>query len=151
MEPDAAWMLYVDGSMTNKGSGAGLIVVSPKGHKYDHALKFLFKASNNDVEYKAVLVGMELCHALGVECLRAFSDSQLVVNLVKDDYEARDVTMVANLLKVKEKSHIFKNFEIEHTPRSENRQSDAFSKLASSSPNGHPKEHSTGNLTSTNN
>ena len=41
--------------------------------------------------------------------------------------------------KVKEKFLSLKKFEIDHVPRSENRQVDALSKLARSSPNGHPK------------
>jgi len=47
--------------------------------------------------------------------------------------------MVAHLIKVKENSLSFKKFEIEHVSRSKNRQADALLKLASSSPNDHPK------------
>jgi len=36
-----AWMLYIDESATNVVSGAKLIVVSPKGHSYEHPLKFM--------------------------------------------------------------------------------------------------------------
>jgi len=60
-----AWMLYIDGSTINAGSGVGLIVVSSEGHSYKHALKFTFKTSNNEAEYEALLTGMELCNALG--------------------------------------------------------------------------------------
>ena len=114
--------------MTNEGNGAGLIMVSPKGHTYEHALKFLFKASNNKGEYEALLADMDLCHTLGAERLRAFSDSQPVVSQVKGEYEVHDVTMVAYLSKVKEKSQAFKNFEIK-----------TLSKLASSMLDAHPK------------
>jgi len=61
-------------------SGAGLIVVSPTGRVYEQALKFLFKASNNEAEYEALLGGMDLCYTLGAEHLCAFSDSQLIVS-----------------------------------------------------------------------
>jgi len=56
-----------------------------------------------------------------------------------DEYEARNVVMMAYLAKVKEHSKSFTTFEIKHVPRSENRQADALLKLASSSPYGHPK------------
>ena len=59
-------MLYVDGSATSGGSGAGLIIVSPTGRVHEHALKFLFKASNNEAEYEALLAGMDLCCMLGM-------------------------------------------------------------------------------------
>ena len=41
------WNLYMDGSSTRDGSRAGLIIESPTGARYEHALKFMFKASNN--------------------------------------------------------------------------------------------------------
>lgn len=84
-------------------------------------MKFLFRASHNKAEYEALLAGVKLCHALEVDHLRVFSNSQLVVSRVKKEYEARDVIMVAYLSKVQDKSHTFKKFEIEHVPRYENR------------------------------
>ena len=48
------------------GSGARLIIVSPTGRVHEHALKFLFKASNNEAEYEALLAGMDLCCMLGL-------------------------------------------------------------------------------------
>jgi len=113
--------------------------VSLEGNTYEHALKFLFKTSNNKAKYAALLTIMDLCHALRAECLRALSNSQLVLSRLKGEYEAVDVTIVAYLSKLKEKSQRFKNFEIEHGLRSENQQGDALLKLASSSLNGHPK------------
>ena len=62
------------------GSGAGLIVVSLEGRVDEHALKFLFKAPNNEAEYEALLASMDLCYALGAEHLCAFFDSQLKVS-----------------------------------------------------------------------
>ena len=44
------WNLYMDGSSTKDGSGAGLIIESPTGALFEHALKFIFKASNNQAE-----------------------------------------------------------------------------------------------------
>jgi len=85
-------MSYVDDSTTNQGSEAGLIIVSPEGHTYEHALEFLFKMSNNEVEYETLLVSMDLFHALEAERLKAFSDSQLVVSQEEGEYEAHAMT-----------------------------------------------------------
>jgi len=67
----------VDGSSTKDGSGAGLIIETPQGERQEHTLKFMFKASNNEVEYKALIAGVELCYTAGVDSVRAYSDSQL--------------------------------------------------------------------------
>jgi len=53
--------LYVDGLSTKDGRGAGLIIESPTRARYKHALKFMFKASNNEAKYEAFVMGIELC------------------------------------------------------------------------------------------
>ena len=65
----------MDGSSTKGGSGAGLIIESPTGTWYEHALKFMFKASNNEDEYEALVAGIELCYTAGADYVQAFFDS----------------------------------------------------------------------------
>ncbi|KAK3012733.1 hypothetical protein RJ639_009566, partial [Escallonia herrerae] len=55
------------------------------------------KASNDEAEYKALLAGIRLAHALKVDSLSVHSDSQLVINHVLGYYEARDERMVQYL------------------------------------------------------
>ncbi|KAL0373391.1 UNVERIFIED_CONTAM: hypothetical protein Sradi_3255100 [Sesamum radiatum] len=45
------WLLHVDGSFTTQGSGAGIVITSPQGEDLEFAVKFDFKASNNEAEY----------------------------------------------------------------------------------------------------
>jgi len=61
------WHLYVDGSSTKDDSRAGLIIESPIGVRYEHALKFTFKASNNEAEYEALVARIELCYTAGAD------------------------------------------------------------------------------------
>ena len=75
-------MLYVNGSSNSQGSGAGIILTTFEGIQLEYALKFNFKASNNEAEYKALLVGLQLATTMGVEQVRVYSDSQLVINQV---------------------------------------------------------------------
>ncbi|KAL0457882.1 UNVERIFIED_CONTAM: hypothetical protein Slati_0415400 [Sesamum latifolium] len=42
------WLLHVDGSSTIQGSGAGIVITSPQGEDMEFAVKFDFKASNNN-------------------------------------------------------------------------------------------------------
>jgi len=51
------------GQLVHEGkSGASLIIESPRGERYKHALKFMFKASNNEAEYKVLIAGVDLCY-----------------------------------------------------------------------------------------
>ena len=54
------WTLYVDGASNNTGSGADMMLISPKGHKIHCAICFGFKASNNKAEYEALIAGLHL-------------------------------------------------------------------------------------------
>ena len=60
------WKLFVDGSSNSGGSGAGLVLVSSNQYKTSQALRFNFKASNNEAEYEAVIAGLGLAWELGV-------------------------------------------------------------------------------------
>ncbi|KAL0457708.1 UNVERIFIED_CONTAM: hypothetical protein Slati_0398000 [Sesamum latifolium] len=46
------WLLHVDGSSTAQGSGAGIVFTTPPGDDMEFALKFKFKASNNETNMK---------------------------------------------------------------------------------------------------
>ena len=70
--PPRLWNLYVDGSSKKDGSGAGLINESPGGEQHEHALKFMFKASNNEAEFEALIAGVELCYTVGPIQFRHF-------------------------------------------------------------------------------
>jgi len=52
------WVLLVDGSTNQQGSGGGVILERPNGLLIEQALRFAFKASNNQAEYEALIVGM---------------------------------------------------------------------------------------------
>ncbi|KAK3026499.1 hypothetical protein RJ639_041796 [Escallonia herrerae] len=88
-------------------------------------------ASNNEAEYEALLAGIRLAHALKVDSLSVHSDSQLVVNHVLGDYEARDERMAQYLNLVKTSAVKFQNFTIRQIPRDQNTQADTLSRLAS--------------------
>ncbi|KAK3037797.1 hypothetical protein RJ639_030716 [Escallonia herrerae] len=125
------WNLYVDGSSAVGSSGSGIILISPEGFTIEYALRFGFQASNNEAEYEAFLARIRLAHALKVDSLSVYSDSQLVVNHVLGDYEARDERMAQYLELVKTSAVQFRNFTIHQIPRDQNTQADTLSRLAS--------------------
>ena len=135
----SSWKLFVDGSSTQNGCGAGIICTSPEGDVHEYALRFKFQASNNEAEYEALLTGLRMCLAAGAEEVEASSDSQLIVSQVNGDYEARDSAMIKYLARVQEEVTKLRSFVLLHVPRSENSQADALSKLASSALNDTPR------------
>ena len=70
--------MYLDGISNEKVNGSGIILEGPIDVTLEQALKFNFKASNNQVEYEALIVGLKLAKEVGARKLRCYSDSQLV-------------------------------------------------------------------------
>nr|GEX99871.1 hypothetical protein [Tanacetum cinerariifolium] len=74
------WILFTDESSYVDGSGAGLIIMNPEGMEFTYALRFRFKATNNEVEYEALITGLRIASQMGIQNLQANGDSKLVAN-----------------------------------------------------------------------
>ncbi|KAL0402684.1 UNVERIFIED_CONTAM: Ribonuclease HI [Sesamum latifolium] len=126
-----AWLLHVDGSSTTQGSGAGIVIISPQGEDLEFAIKFGFKASNNEAEYEALVIGMRMAYEAGARHLLAYSDSQLIVKQVEGAYKAKEKNMIQYLQQIKELETSFDYFQIIQIPREENIKADCLSNLTS--------------------
>ncbi|XP_071924104.1 uncharacterized protein [Coffea arabica] len=130
---EPTWTLYVDGASSKEGCGAGLLLISPTGEELPYALRFDFRASNNESEYEALIAGMGMARKLGASSLKVYSDSQLIVNQVWGSYEVKEGTLRKYVAKTHELKGLFEQFMLEQIPRSLNKRADALSKLASTS------------------
>jgi ribonuclease HI len=63
------WTMYFDGSLTLEEVGAGVLLISPSGDKLRYALQLHFWATDNVVEYEALLHGIRVVVELGTRCL----------------------------------------------------------------------------------
>ena len=130
------WMLSVDGSSNQHGSGARIVLEGPNMVLIEQALRFAFKASNNQAEYEALIAGMLLAKEMGAQSLLVKSDSQLVTRQVTGEYQAKDPHMAAYLKYVQVLKGDFATFELVHVPREHNARADLLAKLASSGKGG---------------
>ena len=74
-----SWKVYVDGIANQRGSGVGLVIVSPERIIIKKSLRLGFLAINNEAEYKALLVRMAIVQKMGGRVVEMFSHSRLVV------------------------------------------------------------------------
>ena len=70
----------MDGALSAIGAGAGIVIVTPEGIRLEHSFRLGFKASNNEAEYEALLVGLKTVLGMRARDIEAYSDSRLVVN-----------------------------------------------------------------------
>ncbi|GAV58457.1 RVT_3 domain-containing protein [Cephalotus follicularis] len=114
------WKLSIDGSSCNSGYGAGFVLTSSDGWTLEYALRFRFKATNNEVEWEALIVGLTITKHLEVQKIEAFSDSQLVVGLVSGEYKTREDSMAKYLAYFQSLKSAFQEFKVLKEPRAEN-------------------------------
>ncbi|XP_068503698.1 uncharacterized protein [Phaseolus vulgaris] len=124
------WVLSVDGSSNQQGSGASVILEGPDGLMIEQALRFAFKASNNQTEYEALIARMLLAKEMGAKGLLAKSDSLLVIGQVMGEYQAKDPQMSAYLEYVQVLKESFEVFELVHVPREQNARAYLLAKIA---------------------
>ncbi|KAI5312965.1 hypothetical protein L3X38_042139 [Prunus dulcis] len=124
------WTLFVDGSSNAQGYGAVLVLVSPDKVALEYALHFKFQASNNEAKYEALLAGLRLAKEMDAKQIQIFSDSQLVVHQVNQDFTAKDASMTAYLQHTRHLLATYHAHSIKQVPRSENSHADALARLA---------------------
>ena len=54
------WKVYVDDAANQRGSGVGLVLITPEGATIEKSLRLGFSATNNEAEYEALMQGMAM-------------------------------------------------------------------------------------------
>ncbi|XP_017233034.1 uncharacterized protein LOC108207080 [Daucus carota subsp. sativus] len=88
-----------------------------------------FKATNNEAEYEALIMGLTITKDMKIKCINVSCDSLLIVNHVNGSYEAKDTKMLSYLDIVKQLRRSFDVFNIRQVPRELNVQADALAGL----------------------
>ena len=130
--------MYIDSAANQKGSGVGIVLISPEKITIKKSLRLGFLATNNKAEYEALLIGMTMFQKMGGKAIKMFSDSRLVDGQVKGEFEARDEIMQRYLSQVGHLRSGFESFNLLHIPRSGNTHADSLATLATSSTQGLP-------------
>jgi len=74
------WALFFDGSTCDRGAGIGIVLISPRGTKYELSLPIVATSTNNQAEYQALIKGLELFKEVHADSVEIFGDSMLVIN-----------------------------------------------------------------------
>ena len=123
----------MDRAANQKGSGVGLVLISPEKLIVEKPLRLGFSATNNEAEYEALLEGMSMVQRMGGKSATMFSDSRLVVDQVKGELEARDERMQGYLAQIRHLQLKFESFNLQHILRSGNTHAESLTTLATSS------------------
>ena len=123
--------MYFDESLMIEGAGAGIVLISPTGERLKYILQIHFPASNNAVEYEALLHGLRIAISLGIRWLAIRGDSELVVNYVQKEYSCTSTKMSAYCQEVRKLEGTFDGLELTHVLRNDNNEADELAKIGS--------------------
>ena len=96
-----------------------------------YKVRLQYQATNNEVEYEALLKGLELAKSIEAESVLILGDSQLVMGQVNGTCEAKEERMKKYLEKVQQSVKKFKETTFVQILREENMDADALAKEAS--------------------
>ena len=125
------WTIHFDGSRQLEGSGAGVILASPRGDKFCYVLPLMFPCTNNATEYEALLHGLRMAKEMNLSRVRCPDDSDLVAQQVSGKWDSKDPLMAAYRQEVDAIAGHFKGHQVEHIDRRKNKVADALSRLCS--------------------
>jgi ribonuclease HI len=98
------------------GAGAGLLFLSPLREHMRYAVRLHFLASNNMVEYEALLCGLRITIETGIKRLDVRGDSQLVIDQVMKNASCHDDKMEAYCNTVRALEDMFYSIELNMFP-----------------------------------
>ncbi|CAL2265451.1 unnamed protein product [Prunus armeniaca] len=81
------WTMYFDGSSTETRSGARVVIESPQGQRWQFAFQLDFKCTNNQAEYEALIIGLEILKGMKATRILVYGDSQVVINQLTGEYQ----------------------------------------------------------------
>ena len=94
-------------------------------------VRLQYQTTNNEVEYEALLKGLELAQSIEAKSILIMGDSQLVIGQVNGTCEAREERMRKYLNRVIRFVKKFKEADFVQIPREENMEADTLAKEAS--------------------
>jgi ribonuclease HI len=123
--------MYFDGSLKLGGADAGVLFISLDRKQFKYVLQILWQATNNEVEYEALIHGLRVAISLGIKRLLVYGDSAVVVNQVNKDWDCTKDNMDAYYAEVRKLEKNFQGLEILHVLHDSNVAVDILAKLGS--------------------
>ncbi|XP_075483637.1 uncharacterized protein LOC142523792 [Primulina tabacum] len=126
-----SWTLKFDGSTTEKASGVGVVITSPTGIKTSLSFNLDFSCTNNQAEYEALVIGLEILRDLGAKDVLIIGDSQLVLKQMSGEYKCSSLALAPYFTAASQLLDDFEDVTFQHVPRQDNWEADELAQIAS--------------------
>lgn len=119
------------GARGNPGpAGIGAVLYNEKKETIAELSYYLGETTNNQAEYRALIMAIEKAKELACDELECFLDSELVVKQLNREYKVKNQELAPLFLKIHNLSLSFKKITFKHIPREQNSAADALANLA---------------------
>ncbi|GKV42187.1 hypothetical protein SLEP1_g49624 [Rubroshorea leprosula] len=125
------WKLNFDGSSIETVSGARVVVISPSGLKTQMSFQLDFDCTNNQVEYEALIIGLEMLVELKVSMVEVIGDSQLVLKQLSGEYKCASLALAPYFALAVQLLEEFDDVSIRHVSRDQNYEANEMAQIAS--------------------
>ena len=125
LSKDSNIKLYIDGAsdLHSKTAGIGGVIYK-KGEEIFSFSEYLDDATNNEAEYKALIVGLKYLLELNLLNPKIYSDSELIVKQVNGEYKVKNDRMKYLHSQVMTLLNDFDGWELTHILREKNKVAD---------------------------
>jgi ribonuclease HI len=126
--PPARVVVYVDGGARgNPGpAGIGAVVTGTDGTVLTRANDYIGEATNNEAEYRALLLGLALASQLGAREVEVVNDSQLIARQVSGEYRVKKAELKPLHAQALARLRAFERWQVRSVPREENELADGL-------------------------
>lgn len=119
--------IYTDGgSRNNPGPAATGAILYAKKIKIGEYGEYIGIATNNEAEYRALIMALQKAKSLKAKTVNCFLDSELVVKHLNRQYRIKDEKIIPLFIKVWNLMFDFEKVTFTHIPREKNKEADAL-------------------------
>src|SRR3954462_13853715 len=112
--------MHFDGSHQLHGSGAGVVLTSPRGEKFCYVFQLQFTCTNNAAEYETLLHGLRLAREMNISRIQCVGDYDLVSQHVSGTWDSKEPLMAAYRREVSRQAEFFTGYQVDHIDRRKN-------------------------------
>ncbi|XP_059626926.1 uncharacterized protein LOC132269687 [Cornus florida] len=125
------WTLIFDGSSANDFGGAGVVIIAPNGRKTAYSFFLDFKCSNNQAEYEALIIGLEILLEMGAQTVEIIGDSSLVIGQLSSNFRCQSWHLKPFHSIAMQLLQEFVDVKVKHVYRSHNKEANDLAQIAS--------------------
>lgn len=125
--PEIVHVFTDGGARGNPGpAGIGAVVKSEDGLILQEGQAYIGETTNNQAEYRAIILGLNLAKEQGAQKVHMFMDSELAVKQLNREYKVKNVDLAERFIEVWNLAQGFEQVTFSHVRRAKNKEADAL-------------------------